>query len=89
MSDPANFDYDSEGNLIEDKSKRMKISYDWRGMPVEFKIQNTENSSDSTRLTMMYDGSGRRVAKTRARKAAGATDEHAAGPWSLWCRRKL
>ena len=43
-------------------------------MPVEFKLQNTENSSDSTRLTMMYDGSGRRVAKTRARKAAGATD---------------
>ena len=28
-------------------------------MPVEFKLQNTENSSDSTRLTMMYDGSGR------------------------------
>ncbi len=49
----------------------MKISYDWRGMPVEFKIQNTENSSDSTRLTMMYDGSGRRISKTRARKAAG------------------
>ena len=74
MSDPANFDYDSEGNLIEDKSKRMKISYDWRGMPVEFKLQNTENSSDSTRLTMMYDGSGRRISKTRFTKAAGATD---------------
>ena len=68
------FLYDYSGDLVEDKSKRMKISYDWRGMPVEFKLQNTENSSDSTRLTMMYDGSGRRVAKTRARKAAGATD---------------
>ena len=52
-------------------SKRMKISYDWRGMPVEFKIQNTENSEDGTRLTMMYDGSGRCISKTRARKAAG------------------
>uniref|UniRef100_UPI0026321F19 hypothetical protein n=1 Tax=uncultured Fibrobacter sp. TaxID=261512 RepID=UPI0026321F19 len=36
MSYANNFVYDSEGNLIEDKSKKMKISYDWRGMPVEF-----------------------------------------------------
>ena len=62
MSDTANFVYDSEGNLTEDKylqgesckntlvhfycrtvvycalrnSKRLKISYDWRGMPIEF-----------------------------------------------------
>jgi hypothetical protein len=29
MSDTANFVYDSEGNLVEDKSKRLKSSYDW------------------------------------------------------------
>ena len=37
MSDSDNFVYDSEGNLTEDKSKGLKISYDWRGMPIEFK----------------------------------------------------
>ena len=74
MSDTANFVYDSEGNLVEDKSKRMKISYDWRGMPVEFKLQDEENSSDSTRLAMMYDGSGRRISKTLLTKAATATN---------------
>lgn len=36
MSAAGNFVYDSEGNLIEDRSKNLKISYDWRGMPVEF-----------------------------------------------------
>lgn len=35
-SDTANFVYDSEGNLVEDRSKGLKISNDWRGMPVEF-----------------------------------------------------
>ena len=72
MSDPNNFVYDSEGNLTEDKSKRMKISYDWRGMPIEFKLQDEENSSDSTRLAMMYDGSGRRISKTFLTKSATA-----------------
>lgn len=28
------FVYDSVGNLIEDKSKKMRITYDWRGMPM-------------------------------------------------------
>ena len=28
MSDPGNFVYDSEGNLTDDKSKGLKISYD-------------------------------------------------------------
>jgi len=36
MAAADNFVYDSDGNLIEDKSKRLKISYDWRGMPIEF-----------------------------------------------------
>ncbi|MCF0215262.1 MAG: hypothetical protein HUK21_02170, partial [Fibrobacteraceae bacterium] len=36
MAENGNDLYDSEGNLIEDKSKQLKISYDWRGMPLEF-----------------------------------------------------
>ena len=85
-----NFVYDSEGNLIEDKSKNLKISYDWRGMPVEFRMETMADevhqptrgcSRDSVRLLMAYDGSGRRVSKTRERKAcisetsSGATFE--------------
>ncbi len=44
----------------------MKISYDWRGMPVEFRLEPTGSSSNTLfRLTMSYDGSGRRISKTR------------------------
>ena len=53
------------------KSKRLKISYDWRGMPVEFRLEPTGSSSDTARLSMMYDGTGRRISKTRARKEFG------------------
>ena len=69
MSDANNFVYDSEGNLIEDKSKKMKISYDWRGMPVEFAKENfcfdihETIACDSTKLLMAYDGSGKRISK--------------------------
>ena len=46
----------------------LKISYDWRGMPVEFQQQEPSGgSSHATRLVMMYDGSGRRISKTRMR----------------------
>ena len=48
MSDPDNFVYDSEGDLTEDKSKRLKISYDWRGMPVEF-IQTQRPTGSSSK----------------------------------------
>ena len=65
------FQYDSEGNLVEDKSKDLKISYDWRGMPVEF-VRQDENCKtsvcDSTKLVLRYDGSGRRISKTRYSK---------------------
>ena len=77
MSDPDNFVYDSEGNLTEDKSKGLKISYDWRGMPIEFKqLQQPAGSSDKNffKLTMSYDGSGRRISKTRWVKNAGSQD---------------
>ena len=60
MAAADNFVYDSDGNLIEDKSKRLKISYDWRGMPVEFMQyppqENTGVSGDTLfRLTVAYD----------------------------------
>ncbi|MBR4008896.1 RHS repeat-associated core domain-containing protein, partial [Fibrobacter sp.] len=70
--DTANFVYDSEGNLVEDKSKGLKISYDWRGMPVEFRLEPTGSSSDTASLSMMYDGSGRRISKTFLTKSATA-----------------
>ena len=77
MSDPNNFVYDSEGNLTEDKSKDLKILYDWRGMPIEFiqEPQPTGSSGNSLfRLTMAYDGSGRRISKTRWVKSANSQD---------------
>ncbi|WP_458451098.1 RHS repeat domain-containing protein [Fibrobacter sp.] len=62
----------SEGNLTEDKSKRMKISYDWRGMPVEFRLEPTGVSGDTLfKIGMLYDGTGRRISKTRWVKARG------------------
>ena len=44
-------------------------------MPVEFiqQQQPTGSSSDTTRLVMMYDGSGRRISKTILSKSAAAT----------------
>jgi RHS repeat-associated protein len=55
----------------------MKILYDWRGMPIEF-IQTQQpmgsSSSDLFRLTMSYDGSGRRISKTRWVKKVGSQD---------------
>ena len=72
MSDPDNFVYDTDGNLIEDKSKSMRISYDWRGMPSSFTREL--EGGDSLRLELLYDGSGRRISKTRWSKANGAQD---------------
>ena len=69
MSDANNFVYDSEGNLIEDKSKKMRITYDWRGMPMEF-VRRAGNG-DSLKLVMAYDGSGKRISKTSMRKMSG------------------
>ena len=59
------------------KSKGLKISYDWRGMPIEFiQQQQPAGSSDKNlfKLTMSYDGSGRRISKTRWVKNAGSQD---------------
>ncbi len=72
MSANDNFVYDRDGNLVEDKSKQMKIAYDWRGMPVEF-VRKTD-SGDSLKLVMKYDGSGRRISKMLLAKSASATN---------------
>ncbi|MCQ2109422.1 MAG: DUF4329 domain-containing protein [Fibrobacter sp.] len=53
------------GNLIEERSKSLKISYDWRGVPVEFRMETKAGkelqptrscSRDSVRVLMAYDG---------------------------------
>ena len=44
-------------------------------MPIEFVQEPTGSSSDTLfKLTMAYDGSGRRISKTSMRKVAGAAD---------------
>jgi RHS repeat-associated protein len=70
------FRYDRDGNMIEDKSKKMTISYDHRGLPVEFKreVLSNENGADSVRLILRYDGAGSRISKIRERKSAGETE---------------
>ena len=79
MSDADNFVYDQDGNLVEDKSKHMKITYDWRGMPVEFLRQtgcydyHGLDLCDSTRLVIAYDASGRRISKTRMKESQNGT----------------
>lgn len=80
MSASDNFEYDAEGNMTKDYSKDLTIAYDWRGMPVEFKRQNScydiheKIVCDSTKLEIKYDGSGRRISKTRLRRDLGASD---------------
>ena len=56
------------------------ISYDWRGMPTEF-VRNIGCYDyhgfalcDSVKLVMAYDGSGRRISKTRMMKTAADGD---------------
>lgn len=76
MSAGNNFIYDRDGNMIEDKSKQMIISYDHRGLPVEFKrevpsISGVAGGKDSVRLTLAYDGAGSRITKKRERKVSG------------------
>ena len=59
-------------------SKGLKISYDWRCMPIEF-IQEPQPTMGSFcytlfRLTMAYDATGRRISKTRWVKSANSQD---------------
>jgi RHS repeat-associated protein len=76
MSAGNNFLFDRDGNMIEDKSKEMTISYDHRGLPVEFKrevpsISGVAGEKDSVRLTLAYDGAGSRITKKREGKISG------------------
>jgi len=71
MNADSNFVYDADGNMIYDASKKMTVSYDWRGLPTEFAKQ--ELSGDSVRLLMTYDASGNRITKRYERKAAAET----------------
>ena len=51
-------------------SKEMKILYDWRGMTVDFRLEPTGVSGDTLfKIGMLYDGTGRRISKTRWVKA--------------------
>ena len=54
------------------KSKRLKISYDWRGMPVEF-VHDVSDAKDAYKLVMAYDASGRRISKTRMKESQNGT----------------
>jgi RHS repeat-associated protein len=76
MTSNENFIYDRDGNMIEDKSKQMTISYDHRGLPVEFKRESSssETGADSVRLVLNYDGAGSRISKIRERKSASETE---------------
>src|SRR5574344_1445469 len=59
MSAGNNFLFDRDGNMIEDKSKEMTISYDHRGLPTEFKrevpsISGVAGEKDSVRYNDKY-----------------------------------
>ena len=71
MNADSNFVYDADGNMIYDASKKMAVSYDYRGLPTAFAKQ--ELSGDSVRLLMTYDGAGNRISKRYERKAAAET----------------
>jgi len=71
MNADSNFVYDADGNMIYDASKKMTVSYDYRGLPTAFAKQ--ELSGDSVRLLMTYDASGNRITKRYERKAAAET----------------
>jgi len=78
MGADSNFVYDADGNMIRDASKKMSVSYDYRGLPTEF-VREVPSSSgiageaDSVRLVMTYDGSGSRIGKRYERRNEGDT----------------
>lgn len=74
----GNYSYDQMGNMTVDESKDMDVEYDWRDMPVKFKLrEGTGNYAD---IKMVYDASGNRVLKfeettTEIRSVAYVDDE--------------
>jgi len=78
MNADSNFVYDADGNMTGDKSKKMTVTYDWRGLPTEFvrevpSATGVAGEADSVRLLMTYDGSGGRIGKRYERRNAGDT----------------
>ncbi len=63
-SDPHNYVYDANGNIIEDKGLNRKIYYDYRNMPERIE-QYTDNTFTALKSTtkFLYDSDGNRVAK--------------------------
>ncbi|MBD3420692.1 MAG: hypothetical protein GF398_11295 [Chitinivibrionales bacterium] len=61
--DDDNYDYDANGNMIYDKSKKMTINYDWRDMPTHFQFHD-DNGTLLSEVIMLYDAAGNRVVKT-------------------------
>ena len=67
-----NYEYDANGNMIIDRSKKMAITYNWLNMPISFKFYasipidiNTLSSLPVlSEVRMLYDASGNRVLKT-------------------------
>ncbi len=72
LSNSMNFDYDSRGAMVEDKSQNLKIDYGWDVMPVKFSI---DLESPEKRRIIQYhicDANGQRVSRvTLANKATG------------------
>src|SRR5574344_2058532 len=78
MNADSNFVYDADGNMTGDRSKKMSVSYDYRGLPTEFvrevpSATGVAGEADSVRLVMTYDGSGSRIGKRYERRNAGDT----------------
>lgn len=64
FGDAENFKYDPNGNMIEDGSKKMKVEYDWRNLPIRFKFYSDGSMTQLKYVVqMVYDASGNRVAK--------------------------
>src|SRR5574344_55428 len=78
MNADSNCVYDADGNMTGDRSKKMSVSYDYRGLPTEFvrevpSATGVAGEADSVRLVMTYDGSGSRIGKRYERRNAGDT----------------
>ena len=65
-SNPHNYVYDGNGNIIEDKALLRRIEYDYRNLPVKI-THYTDNSFNTpkTITEFIYDASGNRVMKIK------------------------
>jgi len=63
-SDPNNYVYDDNGNMIMDKALKQRINYDYRNMPVKI-TQYSDNLMTTVQRTIefIYDADGKRVKK--------------------------